>query len=82
MQLDSPHYTRCLKILSRSPLFASLDDALLKDMLKMLHYETWIKDETAISPRQAEPNAGETCSLLYPLLYKCRETIRYFFFPQ
>jgi len=36
MQLDSPHYTRCLKILSRSPLFASLDDALLKDMLKML----------------------------------------------
>ena len=53
MQLDSPHYTRCLKILSRSPLFASLDDTLLKDMLKMLHYETRIKDETAISPKQA-----------------------------
>ena len=53
MQLDSPHYAHCLKILSQSPLFSSLDDALLKDMLKMLHYETRIKDETAISPRQA-----------------------------
>ncbi len=53
MQLDSPHYARCLKILSQSPLFSSLDDALLKDMLKMLHYETRVKDETAISPKQA-----------------------------
>ena len=53
MQLDSPHYNRCLKILSQSPLFSSLDDTLLEDMLKMLHYETRIKDETAISPKQA-----------------------------
>jgi len=53
MQLDSPHYAHCLEILSQSPLFSSLDDALLKDMLKMLHYETRIKDETAISPKQA-----------------------------
>ena len=53
MQLDSPHYAHCLKILSQSPLFSSLDDALLEDMLKMLHYETRVKDETAISPKQA-----------------------------
>jgi len=53
MQLNSPHYARCLKILSQSPLFSSLDEALLKDMLKMLQYETRVKDETAISPKQA-----------------------------
>ena len=53
MHLDSPHYAHCLKILSQSPLFASLDDALLKDMLQIFHYETRIKDETAISPQQA-----------------------------
>jgi CRP-like cAMP-binding protein len=53
MQLNAPHYARCLKMLSRSPLFASLDDALLKDMLEMFQYETRVKDETAISPRQA-----------------------------
>ncbi|MEA3545062.1 MAG: cyclic nucleotide-binding domain-containing protein, partial [Thermodesulfobacteriota bacterium] len=53
MQIGSPHYARCLKILSRSPLFSSLDDALLEDMLKIFHYETRVKDETAISPQQA-----------------------------
>ena len=53
MQLNSPHYARCLKILSQSPLFSSLDEALLKDMLKIFQYETRVKDETAISPKQA-----------------------------
>ncbi|MBW2185794.1 MAG: Crp/Fnr family transcriptional regulator [Deltaproteobacteria bacterium] len=53
MRPNAPHYARCLKILSRSPLFSSLDDALLKDMLEMFQYETRGKDETAISPRHA-----------------------------
>ena len=52
MQSNSPHYAYCLKILSRSPLFSSLDDALLKDMLKIFHYEARTKDETAVSARQ------------------------------
>lgn len=53
MRQNSPYYAHCLKILRQSPLFASLDDALLKDMLEIFHYETRVKDETAISPRQA-----------------------------
>lgn len=50
---DSPHFSRCLEILGQSPLFASLDDALLEDMLGILHYETRNRGETAISPKQA-----------------------------
>jgi len=53
MQQDSPHYTRCLKILGQSPLFASVDEALLKDMLRIFHYKTRAKGETAISPEKA-----------------------------
>lgn len=36
MQQDSPYYTHCLEILSQSPLFASLDDALLEKAEKLL----------------------------------------------
>ncbi len=53
MQHDSPHFTRCLEILGQSPLFASLDDALLKDMLEIFRYETRNRSDTAISPRNA-----------------------------
>ena len=53
MRQDSPHYAHCLKILRQSPLFASLDDELLKDMLKIFQYEIRVKDETAVSPSQA-----------------------------
>jgi len=53
MQQDSPHFTRCLEILGQSPLFASLDDALLKDMLGIFRYETRNRRDTAISPRNA-----------------------------
>ena len=53
MQHDSPHFTHCLKILGQSPLFANLDDALLKDMLEIFHYETRKRSDIAISPKQA-----------------------------
>jgi len=53
MEQDSLHYARCLKILAQSPLFASVDEALLKDMLLIFHYKTRAKGETAISPEQA-----------------------------
>ena len=53
MQQDSLHYARCLKILGQSPLFAGVDEALLKDMLRIFHYKTCAKGETAISPEQA-----------------------------
>ena len=53
MQQDSPHYAHCLEILGQSPLFASLDDALLENMLGIFHSETRVRGETAISPKQA-----------------------------
>lgn len=53
MQQDSLHYARCLKILGQSPLFAGVDEALLKDMLLIFHYKTRAKSETSISPEQA-----------------------------
>ena len=53
MQQDSLHYTRCLEILGQSPLFGGVDDAVLRDMLRIFHYKTRAKDETAISPKQA-----------------------------
>jgi CRP-like cAMP-binding protein len=53
MLQDSPHYACCLAILRHSPLFASLDDTLLEDMLRIFHYETRYRGETAISPKQA-----------------------------
>ena len=53
MQQNSPHYAHCLEILGQSPLFASLDDALLQDMLGIFHYETRDRGEIAISPKQA-----------------------------
>jgi len=53
MQKDSQHYSQCLEILSQSPLFASLDDALLKDMLGIFRYEIRNRNDTAFSPKQA-----------------------------
>lgn len=53
MRQDSPHYAHCLETLGQSPLFASLNDVLLEDMLGIFHYETRIRGETAISPKQA-----------------------------
>lgn len=53
MQQDSPHYVRCLEILSRSPLFRNVDTVLLKDMLQLFHYKTRAQGETAISPESA-----------------------------
>lgn len=53
MQQDSLYYTHCLEILGQSPLFGSVNDALLKDMLRIFHYKTRAKGETAISPEQA-----------------------------
>ena len=53
MQQNSLHYTRCLEILGQSPLFGGVDDAVLRDMLRIFHYETHAKDETALSPKQA-----------------------------
>lgn len=53
MNHDSPHYAHCLKILGQSPLFASLDDALLEDMLGIFHYESRVMGETGTSPKRA-----------------------------
>jgi CRP-like cAMP-binding protein len=53
MKQDSSHFTHCLKILGQSPLFASLGDVLLKDMLEVFRYETRDRNDTAISPRNA-----------------------------
>ena len=53
MQKDSQHYSHCLEILSQSPLFTSLDDAVLKDMLEIFRYETRNRNDTAFSPKQA-----------------------------
>ena len=53
MRINSHHYARCLEILGQSPLFGSVNDALLKDMLLIFHYKTRAKGETAISPEQA-----------------------------
>ncbi|MEA2116482.1 MAG: hypothetical protein U9P36_14020, partial [Thermodesulfobacteriota bacterium] len=53
MQQGSPHYDRCLEILGKSPLFSSVNDALLNDMLRIFHYTTRAKGEIAISPKQA-----------------------------
>ncbi|MEA1922624.1 MAG: Crp/Fnr family transcriptional regulator [Pseudomonadota bacterium] len=53
MQPDSPHYIHCLEVFEQSPLFGGLDDIVLRDMLRILHYETFAKGETAISPKQA-----------------------------
>ena len=52
MKQDSPHYAHCLEILGQSPLFASLDDAVLQNMLGIFHYETRDKNESAMSPKQ------------------------------
>jgi len=53
MKQDSLHYARCLEILSQSPLFSSIDDTLIKDMLRIFHYKTRVQGETAISQQQA-----------------------------
>lgn len=53
MQQDSLHFNHCLEVLSQSPLFANLGDALLKNMLEIFHYETRNRSDTAISPRDA-----------------------------
>ena len=53
MQQDSPHYAHCLEMLGQSPLFASLDDVLLEDMLGIFQYETRDRGEIAISPKKA-----------------------------
>ena len=53
MQPDSQNYARCLEGLKQSPLFGGLDDIVLRDMLRIFHYETYVKGETAISPKQA-----------------------------
>jgi len=52
MQQNSPRYAHCLEILGQSPLFASLDDALLEEMLGIFQYETLVRGVTAISPKQ------------------------------
>ena len=53
MQPDSLDYVRCLEVLKHSPLFGGLDDIVLRGMLRIFHYETYVKGETAISPEQA-----------------------------
>ena len=58
MEQDSLYYTHCLEILGQSPLLASVDEALLKDMLLIFHYKTHAKSETAISPETATSTSG------------------------
>ena len=53
MQQDSPHFASCLAILKQSALFGQLSEAVLQDMLRIFHYTTRAKGETAISPTQA-----------------------------
>lgn len=53
MQPNSPHYEHCLTVLKVSPLFSQLSDAILQDMLRIFHYETKHKSNTAISPQHA-----------------------------
>ena len=53
MRQDSLHYARCLKILGQSSLFGSVNIVLLEDILRIFHYKSRAKGETAISPEQA-----------------------------
>lgn len=53
MKQDSPYYAHCLAILKHSSLFGQLSDAVLQDMLLMFNFKTYIKDETAVSAKQA-----------------------------
>jgi len=53
LQQDSPHFASCLAILKQSALFGQLSEAVLQDMLRIFHYTTRAKGETAISPTQA-----------------------------
>lgn len=53
MQQNSLHFSHCLEILRQSPLFSSLDDALLTNMLEIFRYETRKRSDIAISPKQA-----------------------------
>lgn len=54
MQEESPHhYTYCLELLRKSPLFSELDETVLKEMFGLFRYEKRLKGETAISPQQA-----------------------------
>ncbi|MCD6151311.1 MAG: cyclic nucleotide-binding domain-containing protein, partial [Deltaproteobacteria bacterium] len=53
MQPDSLRYVHCLKVLKQSPLFGGLEDIVLREMLRIFHYETYAKGATAISPEHA-----------------------------
>ena len=53
MKQDFLHYARIRQILSQFPLFNSLQDDLLENMLDMLEYDTYTKDNISISPKQA-----------------------------
>ncbi len=52
MQKDSSRHTRCLDVLSRSPLFSGLNKTVLEDMLGKFQYQVSPKGETTISPQQ------------------------------
>jgi CRP-like cAMP-binding protein len=43
MKPQSPFYSGCLKVLRRSPLFSSVDDAALRAMMGKFGRETWPK---------------------------------------
>ena len=51
MQRESPHFTHCLEVLNKYPLFASLDNDLLENMLGIFSYETRNKSDIAFSPK-------------------------------
>lgn len=52
MQKDSIQFTHCLKMLKQSPLFGSVSDDLLEDMLSVPQYKTYKKGKMVTSPQQ------------------------------
>ena len=52
MRPDSLRYGHCLKVLKQSSLFGGLEDIVLRDMLRIFHYATYNRGETAIAPEQ------------------------------
>ena len=52
MKQDSPFYSVCFNFLCLSPLFSSLDEKTLQDMLLQFHRETCMKNSPAMDSNQ------------------------------
>ena len=61
MRPDSPFYSVCFNVLRLSPLFSSLDEKTLQDMLLHFHRETWMKNSPAM-------DSGQTIDRFYVII--------------